>query len=67
MTALLVIYTIVATVSAGSSSTVHYDWRSIGAFSSPAACEAAREMLGDSAKPRTRCLPESTPTKGPTP
>lgn len=56
MNTLLVIYTVVATISAGSSSTVMRDWRPVGAFITPMACEQARESLGEEAKTRTRCL-----------
>ena len=53
---ILVIFTVVGTISAGSSSTVQYDWRPIGEFRTLQACNNARESLGDAAKQRTRCL-----------
>ena len=56
MNTLLVIFTVVATISSGSASSVQYDWRPMGVFKSLASCEAARESLGDDAKKRTRCL-----------
>lgn len=62
MNTLLVIFTIVGTISAGSSSTLQSDWRPLGYFQSPLACEQARELLGDGAKARTRCLPGAKPT-----
>lgn len=58
MNTLLMIYTVVATISAGSASVSSrmHDWRPLGVFATPVACEQARESLGTAAKPRTRCL-----------
>lgn len=56
MNTLLVIFTIVGTISAGSSSSVQRDWRPLGYFNTYLQCEQAREALGEEAKSRTRCL-----------
>lgn len=52
---ILVLYTIVGTISAGSSSVVQHDWRPIGTFVDMAACKEAERLLGTPS--RTRCLP----------
>lgn len=56
MYTLLIIYTIVGSISVGSNSKYAFDWRPMGVFESPAACEKARESLGTEAKERARCL-----------
>lgn len=58
MNFILVIYTVVATISAGSSSTATYDWRPIGSFGSNASCEAAAMKMGykNIERPLYRCL-----------